>query len=164
MKYHVSLEDLKLDVNVTGYLEAKVKGQEQKVDLVRLDDVRFSAIIEHKSYIFELQKKDDEYFIQYKNRRIPVTIETDKDVLLKQLKKASGADSGKSDVKAPMPGLVVRLDVVVGQSVTKGQGILILEAMKMENEIKAPVNGTITNIMVSEKQSVEKNAILLSIG
>ena len=164
MKYHVSLEDFKLDVNVTGYLEAKVKGQEQKVDLVRLDDVRFSAIIEHKSYVFELQKKDDEYFIQYKNRRIPVTIETDKDVLLKQLKKASGADSGKSDVKAPMPGLVVRLDVVVGQAVTKGQGILILEAMKMENEIKAPVTGTVTAIMVSEKQSVEKNAVLLSIG
>lgn len=164
MKYFITIEDLKFEININGYLEAKIKGQDQKVDLVRLDDVRYSAIIDHHSYVFELLKKDDDYFIQYNNKRIPITIETEKDILLKQLKKASGNDSCKSDVKAPMPGLVVRLDVVVGQQVTKGQGLLILEAMKMENEIKAPISGKILNIFISEKQSVEKNTVLLSIG
>jgi biotin carboxyl carrier protein len=55
-----------------------------------------------------------------------------------------------------MPGLVVKLSVSVGESVKKGQGLLILEAMKMQNEIKSPMDGVVKEIKVSEKQAVEK--------
>lgn len=164
MKYHVTIDELKLDILLTGFLEAKIKGHDTKVDLVKLDEVRYSAIIDHKSYVFEILRKDDELFLIYQNRRIPFVIETEKDLMMKQMKKASGADSNRSDVKAPMPGLVVKIEVAEGQQVSKGQGLIILEAMKMENEIKAPISGIVTKISVTEKQNVEKNAVLMVIG
>ena len=67
-------------------------------------------------------------------------------------------------VKAPMPGLVLRIIAKEGDTVKKGDGILVLEAMKMENVIKADGDGTIKRICVSEKQAVEKNTLLVELA
>ncbi len=64
-------------------------------------------------------------------------------------------------VAAPMPGLVVRIDVEVGQAVKAGQGVVIVEAMKMENELKAPADGVVARIGVETGQTVEKGATLV---
>jgi biotin carboxyl carrier protein len=64
-------------------------------------------------------------------------------------------------VTAPMPGLVVKIEVEVGQSVRAGQGVVIVEAMKMENELKAPADGVVAKILVQERQTVEKGATLI---
>ncbi len=66
-----------------------------------------------------------------------------------------------NEVKAPMPGLVLSLKVTEQQAVKKGDAILILEAMKMENVIKSPIDGVIKQIVVSEKQAVDKNQTLV---
>lgn len=67
-------------------------------------------------------------------------------------------------VKAPMPGLVLRIPVSLGQAVAAGQGVLVLEAMKMENEIKAPAPGVVASIPVQPGQAVEKGQVLLHMG
>ena len=67
-----------------------------------------------------------------------------------------------SDLKAPMPGLVLSIDVEVGKEVKKGDALLILEAMKMENVIKSPTDGVIKSIAVKTSQAVEKNQLLLN--
>jgi pyruvate carboxylase subunit B len=64
-------------------------------------------------------------------------------------------------VTAPMPGLVVRLEVQLGDRVKAGQGVIIVEAMKMENELKAPGDGVVARIEVEPGQAVEKGSILL---
>ena len=64
-------------------------------------------------------------------------------------------------IVAPMPGLVVRVEVELGQVVRAGQGLVIVEAMKMENELKAPADGTIARIEVQAGQTVEKGATLI---
>jgi biotin carboxyl carrier protein len=66
-------------------------------------------------------------------------------------------------VVAPMPGLVVRVDVEVGQTVTAGQGVVVVEAMKMENELKAPADGVVASIVVQPGQTVEKGATLVTL-
>ena len=63
-----------------------------------------------------------------------------------------------------MPGLVLRIPVSVGEAVAAGQGVLVLEAMKMENEIKAAAPGVIVGILVQPGQAVEKGQILLHVG
>jgi biotin carboxyl carrier protein len=68
--------------------------------------------------------------------------------------------SGPQRVEAEMPGKVVKIEVPVGSPVQEGQGVVILEAMKMENEIKSPVEGRVTEIGVSEGQTVESGALL----
>jgi len=65
------------------------------------------------------------------------------------------------NVKAPMPGLVLDILVEPGQSVQKGDNLLILEAMKMENIIKASGSGVVKNIPVHKKDAVEKNQLLI---
>ena len=83
------------------------------------------------------------------------------DLLLESM----GLDQVKSkkinEIKAPMPGLVLRSIVAVGDTVAKGDSLLVLEAMKMENVIKSPGEGTIAKILVEKGQAVEKNQVLL---
>ena len=67
-------------------------------------------------------------------------------------------------IRAPMPGLVLRIPVSVGDAVSPGQGILVLEAMKMENEIKAVAPGVVASIPVQAGQAVEKGQVLLHLG
>jgi len=76
-------------------------------------------------------------------------------------KKAAGGSSGPSPLKAPMPGLVVRVEVAPGDVVQAGQGVVIVEAMKMENELKAPVAGRVTVIKVKEGTTVERGQVLV---
>ena len=73
---------------------------------------------------------------------------------------AGGASSGAT-VKAPMPGLVMKLHVAEGEQVTAGQGLLVLEAMKMENEIGSPCDGVVSSIAIEAGKAVEKGAVLL---
>lgn len=75
----------------------------------------------------------------------------------------AGGSVGKEKVDSPMPGKILSLKVNVGQSIKKGDVIVILEAMKMENEIVAPVDGTIASIDVSAGQSVEAGDLLVTI-
>jgi biotin carboxyl carrier protein len=71
------------------------------------------------------------------------------------------AEETEKTIVAPMPGLVVRIDVEVGQQVKAGQGVVVVEAMKMENELKAPGDGVIAEIRASAGETVEKGAVLL---
>ncbi len=75
---------------------------------------------------------------------------------------AAGAN-GSILVKAPMPGLVTKILVKAGMRVEKGQGVIVLEAMKMENELKAEMTGVVQEIMTSERMPVEKGQVLLKV-
>ena len=79
------------------------------------------------------------------------------------VKKAATAGAGEK-VAAPMPGTIVSVNVSDGQAVKKGDVLVVLEAMKMENEIKAPKDGTITSVAVSKGESVDTGAALVTIG
>jgi pyruvate carboxylase subunit B len=85
----------------------------------------------------------------------------------RQLRKVTGQgdrlESGGL-VKAPMPGMVLRLEVKLGQTVTQGSGVAVLEAMKMENEIKAPAAGVVSAILVEAGQAVDKGAVLVELA
>jgi biotin carboxyl carrier protein len=68
-----------------------------------------------------------------------------------------------NEIKAPMPGMVLRMMVKQGDTIAKGDGLLVLEAMKMENIIKAPADGVIKQLMVAERDKVEKNQVMIQL-
>lgn len=76
--------------------------------------------------------------------------------------KSAGA-SGPAPLKAPMPGLIVRVNVTVGDQVQVGQGLIVMEAMKMENELRTTVAGTVKAILVEPGKAVEKGALLVEL-
>ena len=76
----------------------------------------------------------------------------------------AAAPAGGEKIAAPMPGTILSVNVAAGDAVKKGQVLMILEAMKMENEIMAPCDGTVTSVSVTKGAAVESGALLCTIG
>ena len=76
----------------------------------------------------------------------------------------AAAPAGGEKIAAPMPGTILSVNVAAGDAVKKGQVLMILEAMKMENEIMAPCDGTVTSVAVTKGAAVESGALLCTIG
>jgi biotin carboxyl carrier protein len=83
---------------------------------------------------------------------------------IRDLTAASAVASGPAPLKAPMPGLVVRIAVAVGDEVVAGQGLVVIEAMKMENELRSPSAGIVQAIKAVVGSPVEKGAVLVELG
>lgn len=82
---------------------------------------------------------------------------------IRDLSAATAAASGPAPVVAPMPGLVVRVQVAVGDRVEPGQGVVVMEAMKMENELRATASGTVKAVLAVPGKAVEKGAVLVEL-
>lgn len=141
-----------------------------------LNDKEFNLeIIEDAPYVYHVGWNGKQYNIQVLpgdddvHLKIRVNGNTFKveiidkfDELLKELGMEILNVSKVKEIKSPMPGLVLEINVKAGASVLKGDPLLILEAMKMENVIKSPVDGVISEVFVNPSEAVEKNAVLLS--
>jgi biotin carboxyl carrier protein len=82
---------------------------------------------------------------------------------IQELAARSAPPAGPAPVIAPMPGLVVRVNVAVGDAVTAGQGVLVMEAMKMENELRASSAATVKSVRVAQGTAVEKGTVLIEL-
>ena len=82
---------------------------------------------------------------------------------IRDLSAAAASPVGPAPIIAPMPGLIVRVNVVVGDRVEAGQGIVVMEAMKMENELRATAAGTVRSVEVTPGTAVEKGALLVAL-
>ena len=96
--------------------------------------------------------------------RVATQVLTKRDLAIRAARRQAGGGTGGGTLKAPMPGMVVRVLVQEGASVEVGQGLVVLEAMKMENELKATGPGVVTTIHVTAGTRVEKGAALLLVS
>ncbi len=164
MKYITSVEGKQFLVEIIDDKHVSVDGKVYEVDFESVSGQPVYSLIvngrSHESYIYQ---GDDNWQVLLRGRLYPVTVEDERE---KRLRAAAGggvAETGEFHLRAPMPGLVVAISVTEGQSVKKGQVILILESMKMQNEIKAPRDGTIGRIRVKAGETVEQKQMLLSV-
>ena len=93
-----------------------------------------------------------------------LTLKTETDLLLEKMGLGSQAGAGSGKVKAPMPGLIVKVLIQPGAVVEKGQVLLNFEAMKMENQLKSPLSGTVKELKVTVGDKVEKGQLLVEIS
>jgi biotin carboxyl carrier protein len=157
---------LRITLNQQEYLFDKkaetvmLNGHAVNADVVKLDKNKFHVIINNSSYNIELLAKDENaknQIILVNGQKQSVEIKDKYDDLLKQLGMDKLMGNKANLLKAPMPGLVLKVLVTEGQAVKKGDGLLILEAMKMENIIKASSDGMVKKIHIEEKNIVDKN-------
>ena len=147
--------------------EALLDGKAVNADTVKLGPNKYHVLINHQSFTIELLEKSDNQktmTILVNGVKQEVNIKDKYDNLLSELGMDKMLQTKANVVKAPMPGLVLRIIAKEGDTVKKGDGILVLEAMKMENVIKADGDGIIKRICVSEKQAVEKNTLLVELA
>ncbi len=152
--------DLNKDLN-SGLLD----GKSFDWDVVNVKGKSFSVIKDDKSFNVEvLSVKPEEklFFIKVDGIKYQMNAKDKYDELLHSLGMDSLVSKKVADLKAPMPGLVLDISVEVGQEVSKGDTLLILEAMKMENVIKSPTDGVIKSISVKKTETVEKNQLILN--
>lgn len=123
----------------------------------------FSVLIEGKSHevYFEKSEEPNEYAVVIGGVAYPVKVESERQHRLATLTPRSNVGSGEVSIKAPMPGLVTIVRVQVGDQVEQGDRLVVLEAMKMENELKSPRAGTVKAVNVSAGQTVEQNKVLV---
>jgi biotin carboxyl carrier protein len=138
------------------------------VDNITLNniDVNNQIILDNnKSKLVTVKGADHElkiYQIQIDGRIYQVQISDAVDQQILKMNLKSKKSNQLKELRAPMPGLVRQVNVKVGDQVDAGDSLFILEAMKMENILKSPVNGTVSDLFVKPGESVEKNQILLS--
>lgn len=141
-----------------------INGNAVKADIKWQADEQASIILDNKSYNAQIEKVDKELkemVLKIDGQRFTLNIKEDIDLLLDKMGINLSAMQKAAPLKAPMPGLILKILVEQGQTVQKGDGLLILEAMKMENVLKASAAATIKSIKVEEKTAVEKGTILI---
>ena len=135
------------------------------LDIVRVNDGLFNIIYNEKSFMVSLlsnDKKNKTFEIVINNNLYAVQLKDDFDELILHLGVDIHESNKDKDVVSPMPGRVVEVFVSAGDSINEGDGLVVLEAMKMENVIKATKSGVLKDVYASAGDSVEKNSILLS--
>lgn len=161
--YNITLGQKTLSVESAGnqYL---VAGEPLAWDIRRIKDRHYHILYKNRSINLEVLGWEEQQRIlriKLNGKTAELEIKDPRDLLLEKLGVRSNRSSAPSDIKAPMPGLILKIAVSVGQAVYKGDTLLVLEAMKMENVIKATQDGTVMAITVGHGQSVEKNQLLI---
>jgi biotin carboxyl carrier protein len=163
MKYITTIDGRQFTVEIIDEKHVSVDGNIYEIDFESVaGQPVFSLIVDgrsHESYIYQ---DDDNWQVLIRGRLYPVTVEDERERRLRAAAGGGVVETGEFHLRAPMPGLVVTIPVEEGQPVKKGQVILILESMKMQNELKAPRDGTIGRIRVRAGETVEQKQTLLS--
>ncbi len=139
-----------------------IGGQRQEVESVTFANGAVSMLADGQSFAFELAEQRGELFVSMRGQTNRFDVADDRTLRLRAAEAAlSGAVEGTQTMNAPMPGKIVKILVKVGDAVTEGQGLVVVEAMKMENELKSPKAGTVTRVLTTEGTAVENGAPLV---
>jgi biotin carboxyl carrier protein len=141
-----------------------INGQTLEWDILEVKNNIFHILFQNRSYNAEVLEADYQtksFLLKINKNQYVVEVKDRFDILLEQLGMSNANITKVNDLKAPMPGLIVSIQVKVGDIIKKGDSLLILEAMKMENVLKATGEGKIKGIKVAVKQNVEKNQVLI---
>ena len=135
-----------------------------ELDFVPMSDGRYHVLRDNISYHAEILHTDyntKSFTIKVNGSVYEVQLADQYDQLVNRLGLAVVSQLKIREVRAPMPGLVLDISVQAGQAVSKGDPLLILEAMKMENVLKSPGDGVVKKILVARGEAVEKNSLLI---
>jgi biotin carboxyl carrier protein len=153
----------KLSVNNTSSFDLN-ESDLKNLDAVSVENNKFHVLKDHKPYKAEIVSADfiaKKYTIKVNNNTYEVAIADALDMLIKSMGIERGRTKVVNAIKAPMPGLILEINVEVGQTVKENDPLLILEAMKMENSFLSPRDGVIKSIAVEIGHAVDKGQLLI---
>ena len=163
MKYITTISGKEYTIEIIDEKHIKINDQILAVDFESVNGQPvYSLIIDGKSHEGYVYPDEDGWQVLLRGRLYQATVEDERE---KRLRTAGGAvsEGGEFHLKAPMPGMVVSIPVAEGDLVKKGQVLIILESMKMQNELKSPQDGTIHRIRVKPGETVEQRQAMLSV-
>lgn len=163
MKYTAKIGEREFLLETT---EGRVRldGQEVEVSFIPVGASAYSMLVDGRSFRVTVEKVDHPILrVVLNGIEHEVRLWDEHDLLVERLGQTAKAAEGMQHVRAPMPGLVRAVRVAEGDEVQVGSGLVVLEAMKMENELQAEVPGVVRTVLVASGDAVEKNQLLLEI-
>jgi biotin carboxyl carrier protein len=166
MRYFAKLQGQKeavpVDIEPAGENRFKLThgGKSFIVDALTLDHGAVSMLVDGTSYSVEFDEQGDEVQVTVRGQMTRIDVADERRLRLRAAT-AGFSVEGKQLISAPMPGKVVKVLVKVGDEVKEGQGLVVIEAMKMENELKSPKAGKVVELPAKEGTAVEINAKLV---
>jgi biotin carboxyl carrier protein len=153
--FQVSIEESKEGLHVA------LDDQLQKVDMAKVAPEVYSLLVNGRSHEVQVRGDAGGYQVFYGSRHYQVTVEGQRARLMKSLVSTAQAHERPREIKAAMPGLVVKVEVAEGDRVQAGDGLVVVEAMKMENEIRAQRQGVVKQIFIKKGMTVDQGQTLV---
>lgn len=164
MRYVTTIEGKQFEIEVVDDHHVRVGDRLLEVNFETVSGQPvYSLIVDGKSYESYVYPGDEDWQVLLRGRQFQVKVEDEREKRLRAAAGSGVAEGGEFHLKAPMPGLIVAIPVTEGQEVKKGQVLVILESMKMQNELKSPRDGTVSHIKVKARESVEQKQVLLNL-
>ena len=163
MKYVTTINNKSFEIEIQPDGSLLVNGEKREVDFRALGPAMYSILAQNVSHELTIEQREDEVEVLMRGRLYTSKVMDERALLMAQRSGGLAADSGELNLKSPMPGLIVAVRVESGQEIKAGQTVVILESMKMQNELKAPRDGVVGTVHVQPGQTVEQNKVLLSI-
>jgi biotin carboxyl carrier protein len=162
----VSIDSSKFNIRILNENQLTIDDEKFSFELLPVCNHSFILKLNNKVFGITSERLSSELFkVLIQGNQYEVIVRTAlQEKAVKLLENSAGSQHHYMKVKAPMPGLILKVRKKVGEQVELGESVIILEAMKMENDLKAPASGIIENIFVTEGSAVEKGIILFSIG
>jgi biotin carboxyl carrier protein len=157
-EYVITINGSKKKVNLINEKEASIDGKVVDYGLESLNCSTYLLRINNNFYEISSEKINDEkYSLLVRGKKINTIARTElQERAAKLVEDAKASSNHHLDIKAPMPGMVLKIKINAGDEIDTGDSLLILEAMKMENDLKAPSSGKIKEIYINEGSTVEK--------
>ncbi|MDQ7917439.1 acetyl-CoA carboxylase biotin carboxyl carrier protein subunit [Mesonia sp. MT50] len=155
-KYHVKVND-SFDYDVT-------QSEIESLDVKTLSSNSYHVLHDHTSLKVEVTKQDffnRNYQVKINGNTYDIAIANELDLLIEEMGLSLGSLQMVNDIKAPMPGLILEVNVKEGDKFKEGDYLLVLEAMKMENTLTAPRDGVVKSVSITKGETVEKNQLLI---
>jgi pyruvate carboxylase subunit B len=165
MRYLVLVQGRTVEVEL-GPEGVRVDGTPVQAELQAVPDgpVR-SLLLDGASHRVVARKGEPGHWeLHLRGWRLAAEVVDERTLKLREMTGANATAAGPKPVRAPMPGLVVRVEVAEGDEVRPGHGLVIVEAMKMENELRAEIAGRVEAVHVKPGEAVEKDQVLIELG
>ncbi len=165
MKYITRVSNQEYTIEIDHENQILVDGQLYYVDFHQLTEGGIiSLLLDNHSLEAIVEERDQDWEVLIHGELYTVKVQDERAYRLAKARGTTTEVTGEATIKSPMPGLIIAVLVEVGQVVQKGDQIVILESMKMENELRSPRGGLVKQIMIEAGASVEKDQVLVSIG
>ena len=161
MKIGVKLQGQQRTVELTHPGERprwKIDGREVEADAVEISPGVYSVIVDGESFEVQVEDSSAGLRVVANGREYTAAIENPRE--LKKNRAGAAEAQGRQNIAAPMAGKIVKTLVSVGDQVQSGQGLMIVEAMKMQNEVRTPKSGTVERMGVVEGQTVNSGDVV----
>ncbi len=165
MKYIATVKGREYTIEIDDALGIRIDDEPYEVDFRRLPAGGVTSLLmNNRSVAAVVEERSDHWEVLIEGELYAVNVQDERAYRLDRMRTTGLTVDGEAIVTSPMPGIIVAVPVSVGDLVVQGQKVVILESMKMENELRAPCDGIVTHVHVTQGVSVEKDQPLIGIS